>query len=204
MAVDAKRWDRQYADHDPPTFEDPSPRVAEEVLHLPPATALDVAGGRGRHAIPLAARGWDVTAVDFSGMALRQGRQLAAERGVSVRWVQADVEAWQPPLRAFALVLVAYLQVENTVLAGVLARAAAAVASGGRLVAVGYDLANRGRDQAGPPEPSRLYSVPVVTGAVHGLVVARAEQVERTVRRSNGDTVTVVDTVVRAVRPADG
>ena len=204
MAVDAKRWDRQYADHDPPTFEDPSPRVAEGVLHLPPATALDVAGGRGRHAIPLAARGWDVTAVDFSGMALRQGRQLAAERGVSVRWVQADVEASQPPLRAFALVLVAYLQVEDTVLAGVLARAAAAVASGGRLVAVGYDLANRGRDQAGPPEPSRLYSVPVVTGAVHGLVVARAEQVERTVRRSNGDTVTVVDTVVRAVRPADG
>lgn len=204
MAVDAKRWDRQYADHDPPTFEDPSPRVAEEVLHLPPATALDVAAGRGRHAIPVAERGWDVTAVDFSGMALRQGRQLAAECGVSVRWVQADVEAWQPPLRAFALVLVAYLQVEGTVLAGVPARAAAAVASSGRLVAVGYDLANHGRDQAGPAEPSRLYSVPAVTGAVHGLVVARAEQVERTVRRRSGDTVTVVDTVVRAVRPADG
>lgn len=90
MVVDAQRWDRRYAEHDPPTFEDPSRRVAEEILHLSPGRALDLAGGRGRHTIPLAERGWDVTAVDFSQQALRQGRKLAAQRSVTVRWAHAE------------------------------------------------------------------------------------------------------------------
>lgn len=201
MVVDAQRWDRQYAEHDPPSFEDPSRRVAEEILHLPPGRALDLAGGRGRHAIPLAERGWDVTAVDFSQQALRQGGQLAAQRGVTVGWVHADLESWDPPGLAFDLVLIAYLQVDTAVLAAVLSRAAGAVAPGGRLVAVGYGQDASEPTQAGPRDPSRRYDLAVATAAVGPLVVERAELVERTIERAEGNRV-AVEAVVRAVRPA--
>lgn len=201
MVVEAQRWDRQYEDHDPPTFEDPSARVAEEILHLTAGRALDLAAGRGRHAIPLAELGWTVTAVDFSRVAVRQGEQLATQRGVTIDWVHADVTRWDAPALAFDLVLVAYLQIATTELAGVLARGAAAVAPGGRLVAVGYDVGTGSSRQAGPSDPTYRYSVPVVTAAVQPLGVARCEAVERTIERPDGERITAVETVVRALRP---
>lgn len=202
VTLDAQRWDRRYAEHAPPRLEAPSPRVAEELAGLAPASALDVAAGQGRHAVWLAERGWRVTGVDFSRVALRHGRQLAEERGVALRWIDADVVTWEPPPAAFQLVLVAYLHIDSALLARVLAGAASAVAAGGRLVVVGYDLANRERDRCGPQEPSRLYSVEAVTGAVGSLVVERAEQVERDIEVADGRRATAVDTVVRATRPA--
>ena len=41
---------------------------------LPPGRAVDLAAGEGRNAVWLASRGWDVTAVDFSRVALERGR----------------------------------------------------------------------------------------------------------------------------------
>jgi SAM-dependent methyltransferase len=55
--------------------------------------ALDVACGAGRHAVALAADGFQVTAIDFSGEGLRKGGELAAGQGVRVEWVQRDLEA---------------------------------------------------------------------------------------------------------------
>ncbi len=55
--------------------------------------ALDVACGAGRHAVSLAAAGFQVTALDFSGQGLGKGRELAGRRGVQVDWVECDLEA---------------------------------------------------------------------------------------------------------------
>ena len=48
--------------------------------------------------------------MDFSEVALRMARSLAAERRVEVDWIEADVVAWTPPARAYDLVCVLYLQ----------------------------------------------------------------------------------------------
>lgn len=56
-----------------------------------PGRALDVGCGSGRDAVYLAGRGWQVTAVDFVDEALAKARQRAAETGVDVQWVKADV-----------------------------------------------------------------------------------------------------------------
>jgi SAM-dependent methyltransferase len=52
---------------------------------------LDVACGTGRHAIELAARGIDVTGIDFNGQALELARSRAAARGVAPRFVRQDM-----------------------------------------------------------------------------------------------------------------
>lgn len=57
----------------------------------PFGTALDIGCGTGDHAINLAQRGWDVTAVDFVPRALDAARGKSAAAGVQVRYVQADV-----------------------------------------------------------------------------------------------------------------
>lgn len=55
--------------------------------------ALDLASGPGRHAIALARRGFDVTAVDLSPTLLRHARSEAAAAGVAVDFIESDMRA---------------------------------------------------------------------------------------------------------------
>lgn len=55
------------------------------------ARILDLACGHGRHAVPLARRGLDVTGYDLSTVFLRRARAGAEAEGVTVRWVQGDM-----------------------------------------------------------------------------------------------------------------
>jgi SAM-dependent methyltransferase len=49
--------------------------------------------GTGRDAVHLARAGWQVTAVDAVETALDKARARAAEEGVNVQWIAADVSA---------------------------------------------------------------------------------------------------------------
>lgn len=56
-----------------------------------PATVLDVPCGIGRHAVPLAERGLDVTGVDLSGDYVERARERAAAADVDVTLLQGDM-----------------------------------------------------------------------------------------------------------------
>ena len=59
----------------------------------PGNTVLDVACGSGNAAIPAALRGANVTACDLTPALLESGRRLAASRGATIDWREADAEA---------------------------------------------------------------------------------------------------------------
>jgi SAM-dependent methyltransferase len=52
---------------------------------------LDLCCGSGRHSIPLAALGYDVTGLDLSRPLLRRAKAAARASGVAVRWVHGDM-----------------------------------------------------------------------------------------------------------------
>lgn len=69
----------------------------ERALALQPGDrVLDLCCGWGRHSVPLAARGYRVTGLDLSEPELALARQAAAEAGVAVEWVQADMRDVPP------------------------------------------------------------------------------------------------------------
>lgn len=68
------------------------------------ADVLDLGCGPGRHAVPLARRGFRVTAVDLSAFHLARARARAAAADVDVELVQADMRAFLRPA-AFDLAL---------------------------------------------------------------------------------------------------
>jgi hypothetical protein len=137
--------------------------------------------------------------VDFSQVALDRGRGVAQERGLAVDWIAADVLEWAPPARAFDLVAIFYLQLEQELLRPVLRRAADAVAAGGVLLVVGHDSTNLTDGYGGPGDPARLFTPDDVTAALGDLRVERAERVRRPVATAEGER-TAIDALVRAVR----
>jgi SAM-dependent methyltransferase len=62
------------------------------VLALPQGSSiLDLCCGHGRHAIPLAQRGYQVTGQDLSEVFLREAEMAAQAQGVRVRWMLGDM-----------------------------------------------------------------------------------------------------------------
>ena len=164
----------------------PSRFLVSAIEGSEPGRALDLACGAGRHAVWLAERGWRVTAVDFSEVALAEARRLAAAQGVDVEWVSADVLAWVPPARAFDLVLLLYLQLPSHELRTVLTRAAGALAAGGRLVVVGHHADNLEHGHGGPTSAAVLYTEAEVEACLPGLEIERAERARRPVESAGG------------------
>ncbi len=68
------------------------------LLGLPAGSAVEDLGcGRGRHAIPLARRGYEVTGVDLSDKMLRLARTRSERDGVRVEWVRDDMRTFCRP-----------------------------------------------------------------------------------------------------------
>ncbi len=184
--VDAQGWDERYAASELVWSAEPNQFVAAEVADLPPGRALDLAAGEGRNAIWLARRGWDVTAADFSQVALDKGRSLAGD--TPVRWVRADATAWDEPA-SYDVVVVAYLQLPAEQRRAAVRAAFASLVPGGTLLLVAHDTTNLAEGTGGPQDPAVLMTAEDVLDDLAGepLEVERAERVARTVGDGHGE-----------------
>ena len=191
----AAGWDAKYAASDSLWGAAPNRWVEQEVAELPPGRALDLACGEGRNAAWLAGRGWTVTGVDFSPVAIEKAQAHTAE--LAITWVCDSVVTWEPEPAAFDLVLVVYLHLPAGEREQALGHAVAALAPGGHLVVVAHDLANLTDGVGGPQDPTVLPTAADVTAALGDLHVLRAGTVERPV---DGAPRPAIDLLVHAVR----
>jgi hypothetical protein len=138
-----------------------------------------------------------VTAVDFSSVGLRKARDMAREAEVELATVVSDAHHYSPPTPV-DLVLLSYLQVPDAQQVGLLRRAGQWLQPGGVLFVVAHDKANVTHGHGGPPDPAVCYTVDQTVAALKGLRIEVAELARRPV-----DDHVALDTVVRAVRPAE-
>ena len=100
------RWSQALREHgDRVAQRPPNHHLTAEVGGLRPGRALDAGCGHGSDTLWLAARGWQVTAVDFAATALAQARSTADAVGPDVAarvdWVEADLATWTPRREAY-------------------------------------------------------------------------------------------------------
>ncbi len=199
--MDAGDWDERYADSELVWSAEPNRFVAEELADLSPGVAVDLAAGEGRNAIWLARRGWRVTAVDFSQVALDKGRRLAGD--TEVAWVCADATAWRPEAPV-DLVLLAYLQLPAEQRRAAVRGAVSSLAAGGTFLLVAHDSTNLTEGTGGPQDPEVLMTAEDVLADVAGLdvEVQRAERVARRLEPEHGGEPhrTAWDCLVRLTR----
>ncbi len=200
--MDSAFWDRRYEGRELIWTAEPNRFLVAEARELSPGRALDVACGEGRNAVWLAERGWRVTGVDFSEVALAKAQELAIARGVQAQWIAADLLAFTPEPQAFDLTLIFYLHLPAAQRTPIMRSLAGAVAPGGLLLVVAHDSTNLAHGCGGPQDPAVLYTADDVVGdlSATGLRTERAETVPRPVTTPEGERI-ALDALVRARRP---
>ena len=88
MELDEKAsWNKKYSEGSHSSLE-PDPFLVsayeEFVVHRPAGSALDLAGGVGRHAVWLAEHGWQVRLLDISEVGIQQAEENAKGTGTAV------------------------------------------------------------------------------------------------------------------------
>jgi SAM-dependent methyltransferase len=159
-SADFAHWEKRYDAPDYLYGTEPNAFLKAQAGLLPKSgKALAVADGEGRNGVWLAEQGLDVLSVDFSPRAQAKAKALAERRGVSVRFVAADVTAWDWPTAAFDVIAVIFIQFcgpaeRRRIFAGI----RQALKPGGLLLLQGYRPEQIAYGTGGPSEVENLYT----------------------------------------------
>lgn len=199
------QWDARYAESDRIWSGNPNVVLAREVAGLTPGRALDLGCGEGADAVWLAGRGWAVTAVDISGVALDRAAAHAAAAGVAdrIEWQRRDL-AESFPDGAYDLVSAQFLHSwADLPRDAILRRAAAAVAPGGVLLIEGHldhgpFPAAHGHTDVTFPTPDEVVATLALGPPEWDLLLAEAH--ERAQRGPDGRPASRTDSTIKARR----
>lgn len=193
--MDADAWDERYRTSERLWSAGPNKFIENRLGDREPGLGLDLASGEGRNAIWLAGKGWEMTAVDFSSVALERGKDQSDE----VHFVEANVFTWEPE-GTFDLILIAYLHVEAEPLAELVERAIGWLDPGGELFMIGHDISNLDEGVGGPQVPEILWDLDLMLEWLGDLKLIEGGIVKRPVE-VDGDIEYARDTLIRARRP---
>jgi len=199
-------WDQRYQASGSLWSGHPNPQLLAEAAGLPVGTALDAGCGEGADATWLAGRGWRVTAVDISTVALDRGaahaRELSSELAERITWQQADLLSWEPPPQRYDLVSAQFMQLPAEPRAAFFGRIGTGVSKGGTLLIVGHSPGDLNTTAPRPPLPELFFTAAEVAERLDPSrwTILVSEARPRRARDPDGQPVTVHDEVIVAKR----
>lgn len=134
-------------------------------------SALDFAGGAGRHAIWLAKQGWEVTLIDISETGVEQARQSAGQLASRIHFVVDDLTQYKASQTQYDVVI-AFFFLERKIFSEMVK----AVRPGGLLVYKTHTT-SQANLEGGPKNPEHLLAPGELRRLAEGLRVLHYREV---------------------------
>ncbi|MBV7410303.1 class I SAM-dependent methyltransferase [Maritimibacter sp. DP1N21-5] len=181
-------WNERFATPDYVFGTAPSRFLVEQEDHLPSgASALAIADGEGRNSVFLAERGLHVTAMEAAPNAIAKARKLAAARGVTVDFQEADIFDWDwAPGRFDRVVGVFFQFMGPEARAEVFEGMKRTTAPGGLVLIHGYTPEQIAHGTGGPKDPENLYTEDLLREAFAGWEILRLAAYEAVLDEGSG------------------
>ena len=131
--------------------------AANEPLLGPKSKILMLGEGEGRTACHMALKGHIVAALDASDIGLEKARALAAEMGVGIETIHADLDTWRSEQKYHG-VLTSFLHLPEPLRTEAFSHAVDILESGGYFIGEFFSVQQLRRDSGGPKMEALLYT----------------------------------------------
>ncbi len=184
----AEFWDERYSAGSYFYGTKPNVFLTRLERYLPEGgRVLEIGCGEGRNAAYFAARGYQVTGVDFSAEALRKARALALKKRGHPELIEADLLTFRPVLR-YDAAITAFLHGPPDSRRHYYALLREAVRSGGWVLGEWFRPEQRtgGFRSGGPPQPEAMVTADELREAFAGWKIDVLEETEYKLREGRG------------------
>jgi len=178
-------WDQRYGAPGYAYGTAPNDFLVAVAGQIPPGRVLSLGEGEGRNAVFLAARGHDVVAVDQSEVGLAKARRLAAERGVRIETICADLASFAIQPNAWAGIVSVFCHLPKSLRPSLHAAVVRGLQPGGVFILEAYTQRQLGRGTGGPSVPELLLSLAELQADLQGLDLVHAVEREREIHEGS-------------------
>jgi SAM-dependent methyltransferase len=196
-------WDERYSQPGFAYGTEPSEFVAAIAGRIPVGPVLSLGEGEGRNAAFLAGLGYRVVAVDQSEVGLAKAKRLAADRGLVIETVCADLSEFPIEPEAWAGIVSVFCHLPRRIRRPLYAAVVRGLRPGGVLVLEAYTPEQIGRGTGGPKDPDMLPTLAELAEELAGLEFVHARELEREVREGAYHTGVALVVQIVGEKPAD-
>ena len=179
------RWDERY---DQETFifgTQPNDFLRQEAHRIPRrgdgGRVLCLGDGEGRNGVWLAEQGYAVTAVDLSQVGLAKTQKLAAERGVEIETIFADLADFPIEAAHWHGIVSIFCHTPTEIRVPLHRRVEDGLTVGGIFILEGYHPDQIEKETGGPSDPDLLITAKTIEKELPGLDIILAHDIEREV-----------------------
>jgi SAM-dependent methyltransferase len=194
-------WDERYSEPGYAYGTMPNDFILAVAGSIPRGRILSLAEGEGRNAVYLATLGCVVTAVDGSAVGLRKAEALAAERGVAISTVVADLGTFRIEPEQWDGIISCYCHIPTSIRAPLHQAVVRGLKPGGVFVLEAFSKEQLAYSSGGPQDIDLLMSLDDLKHELAGLEFVRAATLERDVREGSRHTGLASVVQVFAVKP---
>ena len=174
-------WNERFATEHYIYGTEPNDFLRHHYSAIPLGKVLCLAEGEGRNAVFLAQQGYQVTAVDGSDIGLEKAQKLAAERGVNIETIHADLADFDLGSERWDGIISIFGHLPSSLRTKVYRQAVKALKPGGVLLLEGYAKEQLQYQTGGPRDEDLLLSIAALQQELDGLNFNHLEALEREV-----------------------
>ena len=142
---------------------------------------LCLGDGEGRNGVWLAEQGYSVTSVDLSQVGLEKTRALAAERGVAIETIFADLADYPIEPAAWSGIVSIFCHTPTEIRVPLHRRVVDGLTEGGLFILEGYHSDQIKNETGGPSDPELLITAATIQQELDGLDIILTRDIKREV-----------------------
>lgn len=196
-------WDERYSEPGFAYGTAPNDFLVSVVDKIPAGRILSLCEGEGRNAVYLASLGCEVTGVDSSGVGLAKAQELAAERGVTITTIVADLAELRIEPGQWDGIISCYCHLPPAIRKPLHREVVNGLRAGGVFVLEAFTKQQLAYGTGGPQSLEMLMSLEDLKQEFHGLEFIHAVEMERDVREGSRHTGLASVVQILAVKPGN-